>query len=578
MMDSLGNDEGAPVGTGYAMSVFTAWKISIKTLPSDASNFLYLLCFLDRTNLTKDLFKRACTPKCAWNNQGRLTFLHPRDNHVPAWLLDLFCSSDSGWSDFKFNGVVKRISDLFFLRKEKYEGPLMHQSGTIDSSAVTSDGSHPVILVLPQPLHDLGKFFLSKDKRRQFVCDAFSVVVHAFPNDIVLNRTLDKDAVPIKHVGLGGAMSSRQKLVIGLEEIFRHVNALKEHAAPPSRSPSESQLWPETPMLQQAEAILMASTYWPSLVFESERPTPWPLLTMIPQIILGQRPSKADRRWDATWKAGDMLEDDDPDRVDREDHQRIERMLGSPSKPVAYGTNGLLRPSYDTSEDDEEFNRLWLARNVAYHVNLDRALKGYLVVGQSRAHHMVNMQVLAETEKANIIYHVAAAAEWRAHHLPEWTFNDELLDSWMIKVTSTIGNWNKFTGFNVKAHKAWLLSEMCLDFTIRCGEPTDIPLLEAERCKLLEDTTWQEEPKVIIEIPEEADEEVGPARKSSDSLEGPHTGVSLERFFRQGAAGNLSVRSFSSMSSAYERRPKLSLMKRIRLRLRRIFGSRYRDV
>jgi hypothetical protein len=101
--------ESFPIATGYRESVFTAWKVSIEGLRPQTAQFLYLLCFLDSTNLNKELFRRACSSKTYWDDNGNINFLDPSMSYVPQWLISLFCNDLKEWNDFDFHGTIKEI-------------------------------------------------------------------------------------------------------------------------------------------------------------------------------------------------------------------------------------------------------------------------------------------------------------------------------------------------------------------------------------------------------------------------------------------------------------------------------------
>jgi hypothetical protein len=129
-----------------------------------------------------------------------------------------------GWSECRFYDTVKQISSLSFIRLEVHFGTWMHSSGAVESSSLTSDGSPVTSLILPQRLHDLGKFYVTN---QQIYChNAFSVVVHAFQNDISGLLVNDETAV-VMPVDLGGSVARRQVLERQLEEAYRHILALK---------------------------------------------------------------------------------------------------------------------------------------------------------------------------------------------------------------------------------------------------------------------------------------------------------------------------------------------------------------
>lgn len=265
LMRALGSSH--PLGSGYKMSVFATWGISIDRLSSLTAKFLYLLCFLDETNLNKDLFRRACTPKAYWDDRGNESILHPLMNRIPCWLLELFCDSRGHWNEFKFNEVVMELSSLFFLKKEEHDGNWLHESGPVDSRALTSTGDPITLLRLPQPLHDLGKYYPDEDSQQLICVEAFFVVMHAFQNDIKSLSDVENERTTVLYVGRGGAVSQPARLARQLDETYRHICAFECHIRAPDDdllgSLASRDFMPF--MDRRCEAIIFASMFLPPL-------------------------------------------------------------------------------------------------------------------------------------------------------------------------------------------------------------------------------------------------------------------------------------------------------------------------
>ncbi|ROV91855.1 hypothetical protein VMCG_09166 [Cytospora schulzeri] len=218
--------------TGYEHSVYAAWQISIAAIPTNTAKFLHLLCFLDPTNLSKEFLKRACHTKLHWDRNGELAILKPRECGVPEWLLELLCESDGEWSDFKYHETVNQLASLFFVRQDILEGTWLHETGPVETSSLLADGNEMVLLQIPQPLHDLGRYMLGADERTEFCYGAFSVCVHAFPNDVSeIDNLRDPSRVPL-YVGEGGESQHVQALRRDLEQLRRHIEIFRHDIQP----------------------------------------------------------------------------------------------------------------------------------------------------------------------------------------------------------------------------------------------------------------------------------------------------------------------------------------------------------
>ncbi|KAL7626416.1 hypothetical protein AAE478_003188 [Parahypoxylon ruwenzoriense] len=260
LMRSIGN--GPPPVSDYKMSVLTAWRISIAAIPEKAANLLYLLCFLDRTNLSKDMLRRACGIKTHWNRVGQLDESHPATSVA----VGSFCDESGRWSGFQYHEAVSHLSSSFFVEKEVLTGQWRHHSGTVDSKFLTSHGKISELLKIPQPVHDVGRLYRVGEQRQELCQDAFSVVIHGFWNDIPTGILPGASRV-VMHIGQGGmAMAvTATALKRHLEEAYGHIlvfqNALHNNVyRQPRCFDSQIQLW------KRAEAVIFATTFWITLL------------------------------------------------------------------------------------------------------------------------------------------------------------------------------------------------------------------------------------------------------------------------------------------------------------------------
>ncbi|XXH00163.1 hypothetical protein Hte_006505 [Hypoxylon texense] len=262
---SIGNCSA--LASDYKMSVLTAWQVSIAAIPKKTTNLLYLLCLLDRTNLSKDMFKRACQDKTIWNVMGEIDRLTPVTSGVPRWLLDLFCDENGQWSEFQYHEAVSDLSSFFFVEKEVLTGPWQHHSGTVDAEFMTSDGEILELLKVPQPVHDVGKLYPDEMQQEELCHDAFSVVVHSFWNNVP-TEILPGSSGVVMYVGQGGMAATSTALSRHLEEAYGHIHGFR-HVV---HSHTESLCYDsQIPQWKRAEAIIFATTIWSSTFRYHER-------------------------------------------------------------------------------------------------------------------------------------------------------------------------------------------------------------------------------------------------------------------------------------------------------------------
>ncbi|KAI1743759.1 hypothetical protein F4680DRAFT_407402 [Xylaria scruposa] len=266
---SLGKEP--PKVTGYGMSVFVAWQTSITAISENTAKFLYLLCFLDPTNLSKDLFQRACTEKAYWTKSGQWGLLNPAESGVPSWLLELFCGPAKKWCEFQFHEVVNQLASFFFVRQENFKGPWLHPTGIVDTSSLVTEGNTISLLKLPQPLHDLGRYYHTEETRREFCYEAFSVLIHGFCNGIPHINDIDLAVHEPAHlyVGRGGEAQDAATLQRNLEEFERHIQILRHDIEPNTKyfSPHQYRCFNDTyPSWHTGEVIMFASIWWQDLL------------------------------------------------------------------------------------------------------------------------------------------------------------------------------------------------------------------------------------------------------------------------------------------------------------------------
>ncbi|KAI1105027.1 hypothetical protein F4804DRAFT_305284 [Jackrogersella minutella] len=320
LMRSIGNNP--PQVSDYKMSVLTAWRLSIAAIPEKTANLLYLLCFLDRTNISKDMLRRACAVKPYWNSDGQLDELHPTTSGIPQWLLYLFCDEHGQWSEFQYHEAVFQLSSFFFVEKEVVVGGWRHHSGTVDARSLTSHEEIPELLKIPQSVHDVGKLYQIGPQRQVFCQYAFSVVIHSFWNDVPTGFLPGASSVAM-YVSQGGMATTVADLTRHLEEAYGHIlilqHALRSNVRGQFRCfDSQIQLW------KRAETIMFATSFWTVLLEHDQEmqkgapgyrgtkisrqgdgiyahKTPWETILEVADILLEPTRSQWTPRTSGTW-------------------------------------------------------------------------------------------------------------------------------------------------------------------------------------------------------------------------------------------------------------------------------------
>ncbi|KAK3942902.1 hypothetical protein QBC46DRAFT_379056 [Diplogelasinospora grovesii] len=305
LMHSLGSS--APVASGYKDSVFAAWGMSISAIPEGVANFLYLLCLLDRSNLSKDLFRQACSAKTLWNMEsGNIERVHPSSQGVPQWLLELFCDAGGKWCELKFHEAVSQISSLFFVEKEVFSGTWLHSSGRVETESLTADGTFKTLLRIPQPVHELGRYYIVGKTRQKFCYDAFSVVLHSFKNEVPMSH-LPIGTNPLMYVGRGGMVEKPSNLQRQLEEAYNHVLVFKDDIT--DNSNHQVLCFDVSyPLWQRAEALMSASMGWQDLIRDN-RDSAWEIILDCAQSITRECRGGYSALDEPSWAFLDVTED-----------------------------------------------------------------------------------------------------------------------------------------------------------------------------------------------------------------------------------------------------------------------------
>ncbi|CAH0002317.1 unnamed protein product [Clonostachys byssicola] len=364
-----------PIASGYENSIIAAWRISIQAIPPDTASFLYLLCFLDRSNLSMDMFRRACSAKAAWKGtmNDSKEILLPEDNRVPSWLLQLFCDENGNWSGVKFYSEVQKLSSFFFLQKEVLGGVWLHATGAVDSSSLTSTGSSIVLLNLPQPVYDLGRYYLDRNQRREFSYSAFAILVHSFRNSLgdrtLVGQPREEQRHTLLRAGRGGVVATPAHLQRWLEEGYNHLLVFKDDIKPSERFTSSLFTQTRYPRWHIMELILFSTIFWPEIMTDYDatvlRPSgdlppggiasPWKTIVEIAQNVMYlPKTVQWGPRTSGTWNAQGQFERKGNVFKDTWTDKDAERVTNVPEVLDAF------------ENMDRNFERKWTIRQTYY--------------------------------------------------------------------------------------------------------------------------------------------------------------------------------------------------------------------
>jgi hypothetical protein len=157
--------------------------------------------------------------------------------------------------------LLKRISSVFFLSKEEHTGIWLHETGPVDIGSLAQNGPL-TLLKLPQPLHDLGKQYLSPEDRQRYCFDSFFIAMHGFQNDIDVDLGPVKDKEAVMYIGRGGAVREPTSLARQLDETYRHVLSCKDLTRDRKLRHALCFYGHNIPVTERCEALMFASHFW----------------------------------------------------------------------------------------------------------------------------------------------------------------------------------------------------------------------------------------------------------------------------------------------------------------------------
>ncbi|KAK3314535.1 hypothetical protein B0H66DRAFT_315164 [Apodospora peruviana] len=221
---------GSGLEEHYPASVFTAWKATLDFLPESAQRLYYLFCSMDRTCISLDLLRRACSPKDRWGRNGELSVIAPGDTGVPSWLLTMCLTSSGEWNELALVEEIYRLESLFLVRRESLTGDWVYKGRVVKRFGT---GQAAVLIKMEHCVQEIGVLMLEDERVGQYAAAAICTAVHLIENDAIQSVRLKEnessfDDYFVVVMPTGGMVNDVCRLMFTLEECFGHIRSACE--------------------------------------------------------------------------------------------------------------------------------------------------------------------------------------------------------------------------------------------------------------------------------------------------------------------------------------------------------------
>ena len=224
-LDRSGND----ILDTYPVSVLVAWKGTLASLPEPATHLYYMFCTMDRTSISLDLLRRACSAKKRWGrHDGRVEEVTPRDAGVPRWLLDMCLSETGGWDELAIIEAIYRLESLFLVRRESSAGPWIYEGRVVKT---LPGGEAAVLVKMERYVQEIGTLMLDDDTLARYTAGTICTAIHALEDDVGESarmkdgRTAKFDENLVALTPTGGMANDVSRLTLTLTECFGHLRS-----------------------------------------------------------------------------------------------------------------------------------------------------------------------------------------------------------------------------------------------------------------------------------------------------------------------------------------------------------------
>nr|KMM72098.1 hypothetical protein CPAG_08397 [Coccidioides posadasii RMSCC 3488] len=151
--------------SGYEKTVATVWELSFRQLERDApkaSNLLVLFSFLEGSNISDTMLRRACSTKRIWGRNGETVQLTPEDAGLNQELITLLDD------EMRFDSAISQLLASSFIQR--------NATGERRAFSV-----HPLV-------QNCASHRVSLKERQKWQVQAILLVAHAFPFSVYVDE------------------------------------------------------------------------------------------------------------------------------------------------------------------------------------------------------------------------------------------------------------------------------------------------------------------------------------------------------------------------------------------------------
>jgi hypothetical protein len=223
--------QGSALEAHYPASVFIAWKTTLEVIPEAAQRLYYLFCAMDRTSISLDLLRRACSSKHRWGPDGELSVVAPADAGVPSWLLAMCLTASGEWDELTVLENIYQLESMFFVRRESLEGDWTYHGRVVKRFEPGRDAI--LIVKMEHYVQEIGGLMLEDEIMTEYAAAAICTAIHAVEDDVVKSMRLKEnessfDDCFVVLTPTGGMLNNLYRLLFTLEECFGHVRSACE--------------------------------------------------------------------------------------------------------------------------------------------------------------------------------------------------------------------------------------------------------------------------------------------------------------------------------------------------------------
>jgi hypothetical protein len=214
----------------YPESVFVAWKTTLAFLPESAKHLYHMFCTMDRTSISLDLLRRACSSKKHWDRTGGFRAVTPSSAGVPDWLLRLCLTETGQWNELALIEDIYQLESLFLIHRESLAGPWVYEGQVVKTF---ENGRTDVLVKMESYVQEIGTLMVDDERLGRYAAAAVCTAIHAIEDDVTDSIRMKKGVSSFEDCFVvltptGGMVNNASRLTLTLRESFAHIRCALE--------------------------------------------------------------------------------------------------------------------------------------------------------------------------------------------------------------------------------------------------------------------------------------------------------------------------------------------------------------